>query len=166
MKILGIDPGTHIMGWGVVASDGDAVSAAGYGVIKVPDKLQTAEKLHHIFKEVRKIIRRYTPDTMAVETPFVGKNVHTAFVIGRAQAMALLAAAAKNIPVVEYSPAKVKQNIANYGAGSKEQIQEMVRLLLGLREVPQPNDAADALAVALTHAQQARVNELLSRQGR
>jgi crossover junction endodeoxyribonuclease RuvC len=165
MKILGIDPGTQVMGWGVVESDGDNVSMVGYGAIKVPDKLQTAQKLHHIYTEVQKIIRKYAPDTVAVETPFVGKNVHSAFVVGRAQAMALLAAAAKDLPAFEYSPAKIKQCVANYGASSKEQIQQMVRLLLGLREIPEPNDAADALAVALCHVQEIRMNDLLSRQG-
>jgi len=166
MKILGIDPGTQVMGWGVVNSDGDNVSMVGYGAIKVPDKLQTAEKLHHIFKEIQKIIRKYAPDAVAVEQPFVAKNVHSAFVIGRAQAMALLAAAAKNIPSFEYSPARVKQCVASYGASSKEQIQQMVRLQLGLREVPEPNDAADALAVALCHVQELHTNDLLTRQGR
>ncbi len=165
MKILGIDPGTQVMGWGVIESDGDNVSTVGYGAIKVPDKLQTAQKLHHIYTEVQKIIRKYAPEAVAVETPFVAKNVHSAFVVGRAQAMALLAAAGKDIPAFEYSPAKIKQCVANYGAGSKEQIQQMVRILLGLREIPEPNDAADALAVALCHVQEIRVTDLLSRQG-
>jgi crossover junction endodeoxyribonuclease RuvC len=165
MKILGIDPGTQVMGWGVIESDGDNTSLVDYGAIKVPDKLQTAPKLHHIFREIQKIIRKFAPDSIAVETPFVGKNVHSAFVVGRAQAMALLAAAAKDIPAFEYSPAKIKQSVANYGASSKEQIQQMVRLLLGLREIPEPSDAADALAVALCHVQESRVNDLLSRQG-
>ena len=165
MKILGIDPGTQVMGWGVVATDGSDVSLVGYGAIKVPDKLQPAEKLNLLYTELQKIIRKYTPDNVAVEQPFVAKNVHSAFVVGRAQAMALLAAANKNIPAFEYTPAQVKQQVANYGASSKEQIQEMVKILLNLKEVPQPNDAADALAVALCHAQEARVNELIARQG-
>ena len=165
MKILGIDPGTQVMGWGVVATDGSDVSLVGYGAIKVPDKLQPAEKLNLLYTELQKIIRKYTPDNVAVEQPFVAKNVHSAFVVGRAQAMALLAAANKNIPAFEYTPAQVKQQVANYGASSKEQIQEMVKILLNLKEVPQPNDAADALAVALCHAQEARINELIARQG-
>lgn len=154
------------MGWGVIESDGADVSLVGYGAIKVPDKLQTAEKLHLLFTEIQKLIRKYAPETIAVETPFVGKNIHSAFVIGRAQAMALLAAAAKNLPAFEYSPAQVKQHVANYGASSKEQVQEMVKLQLGLKAVPEPNDAADALAVALCHAQEVHVNNLLAKQGR
>jgi crossover junction endodeoxyribonuclease RuvC len=165
MKILGIDPGTQVMGWGVVETDGSDVSMVGYGVIKVPDKLQPAEKLNLLFSELQKIIRKYAPDNVAVEQPFVAKNVHSAFVVGRAQAMALLAAANKAIPAFEYTPAQVKQQVANYGASSKEQIQEMVKILLNLKEIPQPNDAADALAIALCHSQAVRVNELLTRQG-
>jgi crossover junction endodeoxyribonuclease RuvC len=166
MKILGIDPGTQVMGWGVLETDGSDVSMVGYGAIKVPDKLQAGEKLNFLYTELNKIIRKYKPDNIAVEQPFVAKNVHSAFVVGRAQAVALLAAAGKDIPAFEYSPAQVKQHVANYGASSKEQIQEMVKLQLGLKEVPEPNDAADALAVALCHAQEIHVNDLLSRQGR
>jgi crossover junction endodeoxyribonuclease RuvC len=165
MKILGIDPGTAVMGWGVVETDGDNVSAVDYGAIKVPDKLPPAEKLNLLYNELLKIIRKYTPDNIAVEQPFVAKNVHSAFVVGRAQAVALLAAAGKKIPSFEYTPAQVKQRVANYGASSKEQIQEMVKLLLGLKEIPQPNDAADALAIALCHAQEVHLNNLITRTG-
>ncbi len=165
MKILGIDPGTQVMGWGVVESDGGNVCLVGFGAIKVPDKLQPAEKLNILYRELLKVIRQYAPDTIAVEQPFVAKNVHSAFMVGRAQAIALLAAAGKKIPAFEYTPAQVKQHVANYGASSKEQVQEMVRLQLGMSQPPEPNDAADALAVALCHAQEMHVNDLLSRQG-
>jgi crossover junction endodeoxyribonuclease RuvC len=165
MKILGIDPGTQVMGWGVVETDGDNVSAAGYGAIKVPDKLTAADKLNLLYTELLKIIRKYRPDNIAVEQPFVAKNVHSAFVVGRAQAVALLAAAGSKIPSFEYTPAQVKQRVSNYGASSKEQIQQMVKLMLGMKEIPQPNDAADALAIALCHSQESHLNELISRQG-
>jgi crossover junction endodeoxyribonuclease RuvC len=165
MKILGIDPGTQVMGWGVVETSGDNLSAAGFGAIKVPDKLQAGEKLNLLYTEILKLIRKYKPDNIAVEQPFVAKNVHSAFVVGRAQAMALLAAASQKIPSFEYTPAQVKQRVSNYGASSKEQVQEMVKLLLGLKVVPEPNDAADALAIAICHAQEAHVNDLLARQG-
>jgi crossover junction endodeoxyribonuclease RuvC len=165
MKILGIDPGTQVMGWGVVETDGSDVSMLSYGAIKVPDKLQAAAKLNLLYTELQKIIRKYQPDNVAVEQPFVAKNIHSAFMVGRAQAIALLAAASKDIPAYEYTPAQVKQQVANYGNSSKEQIQEMVRIQLNLNEVPEPNDAADALAIALCHAQEVRVNELLARTG-
>jgi crossover junction endodeoxyribonuclease RuvC len=166
MKILGIDPGTQVMGWGVIETDGDDVSLAGYGAIKVPDKLPAGEKLNLLFTELQKIILKHKPENVAVEQPFVAKNVHSAFMVGRAQAVALLAAAAKKIPSFEYSPAQVKQRVSNYGASSKEQVQEMVKLMLGMTEVPRPFDAADALAIALCHAQEVHMNEVLARQSR
>jgi crossover junction endodeoxyribonuclease RuvC len=110
------------------------------------------------------IIRRHRPEAVAVEQPFVSKNVRSAMAIGRAQAIALLAAAGEGIPAYEYTPAEVKQRVADYGASSKEQIQEMVRLQLGLAEVPQPNDAADALAVAICHLREVHVSNLLASQ--
>ena len=130
-----------------------------------PGKIPIGERLRRIYNELLEVISRHQPDAVAVEQPFVAKNVRTALAIGRAQAIALLAAANKSIPAFEYTPAQVKQRVANYGAGSKEQIQEMVRLQLGLAEVPQPNDAADALAVAICHAQETHLSNLLAQQG-
>lgn len=165
MKILGIDPGTVVMGYGVIEGEGDEIALVDYGAIVVPNNLQTAERLSHLYTELQKVIQRHLPAAVAVEQPFVSKNVRSAMAIGRAQAVALLAAAVEGIPAYEYTPAQVKQRVANYGASSKEQIQEMVRLQLGLEEVPQPNDAADALAVAICHVQEMHVNELLASQG-
>jgi crossover junction endodeoxyribonuclease RuvC len=165
MKILGIDPGTVVMGYGVVANDPDGTALVEYGAIAVPDHLKTAERLDHLYRELLKVIRRTKPDMVAVEQPFVAKNVRSAIAIGRAQAIALLAAASQKIPAYEYTPTQVKQRVANYGASSKEQVQEMVRLQLNLAETPEPNDAADALAVALCHIQEVHINNLLTRQG-
>ncbi len=165
MKILGIDPGTVVMGYGLIESDGNETALVDYGAIAVPERLTTGERLNYLYKELLKIIRKHKPDTCAVEQPFVAKNVKSAMAIGRAQAIALLAASSQNIPTHEYTPAQVKMRVANYGASSKEQIQEMVRLQLGLEETPQPNDAADALAVALCHVQEMHINELLAKQG-
>jgi crossover junction endodeoxyribonuclease RuvC len=165
MKILGIDPGTIVMGYGVVESDDDELSPVDYGAIKVSERTQIGERLNRLYHELLKVIQRHKPDAVAVEQPFVAKNVRTALAIGRAQAIAILAAAEKGIPTYEYTPAQVKQRVANYGASSKEQVQEMVRLQLGLEETPQPNDAADALAVAICHAQEIHINKLLTQQG-
>jgi crossover junction endodeoxyribonuclease RuvC len=164
MKILGIDPGTKVMGYGVIETDDDNVALVEYGVIVPPDKTEIAARLSYIFKELQSVISRHRPDSVAVEQPFVAKNVRSALAIGRAQAVALLAAADRNIPACEYTPAQIKQRVANYGASSKEQIQEMVRLQLGLSEVPQPDDAADALAVAICHCQEMHVADMLSMQ--
>ncbi len=165
MKILGIDPGTVVMGYGVIESDGSETALVDYGAIAVPERLKTGERLNFLFKELLKVIRKHKPDIIAVESPFVAKNVKSALAIGRAQAIALLAAASQHIPTHEYTPAQVKLRVANYGASSKEQVQEMVRLQLGLEEAPEPNDAADALAVALCCVQEMHVNDLLARQG-
>ena len=164
MNILGIDPGTITMGYGVVEShDGDIV-LIDYGAFVSPKRLPIGERLCHMYQELQKIIRRHQPAAVVVEQPFVAKNVRSALAIGRAQAIALLAAAVAGIPTYEYTPARIKQRVANYGASSKEQIQEMVRLQLGLAEVPQPNDAADALAVAICHLREIHLSDLLAGQ--
>ncbi|MDD5338764.1 MAG: crossover junction endodeoxyribonuclease RuvC [Dehalococcoidales bacterium] len=165
MKILGIDPGTVVMGWGVVEGEGTELALVDFGAIRVKEKSPMGERLNQLYTEILKIIQQYRPDCVAVEQPFVAKNARTALAIGRAQAIALLAAANQAIPSFEYTPAQIKQRVANYGAGSKEQIQEMVRLHLGLTEIPQPNDAADALATAICHAQELHLNNLLTSQG-
>lgn len=164
MKILGIDPGTKVMGYGVIESDYDNVALVEYGVITPPDNTAIAARLSYILKELQNVISRHLPEAVAVEQPFVARNVRSAMAIGHAQAIALLAAADRGIPAFEYTPAQVKQRVANYGASSKEQIQEMVRLQLGLDEVPRPDDAADALAVAICHCQEMHVTDLLSAQ--
>ena len=164
MKILGIDPGTLVMGYGIITADGDEITLVDYGVITPPKNEAIGNRLHHLYNGVLDVIRRYRPGAVAVEQPFISKNVRSAMAIGRAQAIALLAAAGEGIPAYEYTPAEVKQRVADYGAGSKEQIQEMVRLQLGLAEVPQPNDAADAIAVALCHLREVHLSNLLAGQ--
>jgi crossover junction endodeoxyribonuclease RuvC len=164
MRTLGIDPGTITMGYGVIESTDEMVTVLDYGALTVPKRSPIGERLSYLYKELLKIIARYQPEVLAVEQPFISKNVRSALAIGRSQAVAILAAANKNIPAYEYTPAQVKQRVANYGASSKEQIQEMVRLQLGLSQVPQPDDAADALAVALCHLAETQVSQLLARQ--
>ncbi|MBA7675072.1 Crossover junction endodeoxyribonuclease RuvC [subsurface metagenome] len=117
-----------------------------------------------MYNGLMEIISRCQPDTVAIERPFMAKNVQSALAIGKAQAVAILAAAKNGIASYEYTPTQVKQRVADYGASSKEQIQEMVRLQLGLSQVPQPSDAADALAVALCHLREVHLESLLSEQ--
>jgi crossover junction endodeoxyribonuclease RuvC len=166
MKILGIDPGTLLMGWGIIESDGDAMAPVDFGAIKVPGDAAIGERLSLLYNELVEIIHRHNPDAVAVEQPFIAKNVKSAMAIGRAQAIAILAAANSHIPVYEYTPARVKQTVAGYGAGSKEQVQEMVRLQLGLAQAPHPADAADALAVAICHVQETHLENLIAGQTR
>jgi len=160
MRVLGVDPGTIIAGYGIIDSDGGRLQMVEYGVIKAAAGKPPAERLSILFKGLTRVLKQYHPEVLAVEHPFVGANISTALAIGRAQAMAMLVAANNNIPVFEYSPAKVKQSVASYGASSKEQIQQMVRLHLNLREIPEPSDAADALAVALCHINETHLENL------
>lgn len=153
------------MGYGLIESEGEELTPVDFGAIKVPKLPATAERLNFLHKNLVDIIRRHRPDAVAVEQPFINKNVRSAMAIGRAQAVALLAAAGEGVPAFEYTPAQVKLRVCNYGASGKEQVQEMVRLLLGLAEVPEPNDAADALAVAVCHIQEMHLVGLLARQG-
>jgi len=163
MRILGIDPGTRVMGYGVIESgEGEAV-LVDCGALTSPLRSPIGERLSYLYNKLLEIISRHQPDAVAVEQPFVGKNVRSALAIGRAQAIAMLAAANIGIPTYEYTPAQIKQRITNYGASSKEQIQEMVRLRLGLSQVPQPNDAADALAVAICHLHEIHLSNLLAK---
>lgn len=165
MRILGIDPGTVVMGYGIIESDGDDVTLIDYGAITVKERSPIGERLHTLYTRLTAIIEQYQPENVAVEQPFVARNVRTALAIGRAQAVAILAAAAAGISATEYTPAQVKQRVAGYGTAGKEQVQEMVRLQLHLATVPEPNDAADALAVAICHVQELHTTGLLSRQG-
>jgi crossover junction endodeoxyribonuclease RuvC len=164
MKILGIDPGTVVMGYGVIESKGDEIALVDFGAIKVPEHSEIGERLSLLYNKLTEIIYRHHPDAVAMESPFIAKNVKSAMAIGRAQAVALLAAANSHLPAFEYPPAKVKQMVASYGTSSKEQIQEMVRLQLGLAVAPQPADAADALAVAICHVQETHLENLIAGQ--
>jgi len=162
MRILGIDPGTITMGYGVIDNEEDEVALVICGALSRPPRSPIGERLSYFYSKLLEIISHYQPGVVAIEQPFVAKNVRSALAIGRAQAVAMLAATNKGLPVYEYTPAKIKQRITNYGASSKEQIQEMVRLQLGLSEIPKPNDAADALAVALCHIRETHLGNLLS----
>ena len=164
MRVLGIDPGTVVMGYGVIESNDDDIALVDYGALVNPERSPIGERLRYLYNKLLEIIQIYRPDAVVVEQPFVGKNVRSALAIGRAQAVAILAAATNGIPSHEYTPTQIKQRVANYGASSKEQVQEMVRLQLGLAEVPQPNDAADALAAAICHLREIHLSNLLSNQ--
>jgi len=151
------------MGYGVVEAKDDEIALVDCGALS-PKRSSIGERLCFMYKELVKIIKRCQPDVVVVETPFVGENARSALAIGRAQAVALLAAATQNLPSFEYAPAQIKQTVTSHGASSKEQVQEMVKLQLGLAEVPQPHDAADALAVAICHIRQSHLSELLASQ--
>ncbi len=164
MRILGIDPGTVTMGYGVIESREDEITLLDCAALTSSPRSPIGERLSYFYSELLGVISRYQPTAVAIEQPFVSKNVRSALAIGKAQAVAILAAANKGIPAYEYTPAQIKQRVADYGASSKEQIQEMVRLQLGLSQVPQPSDAADALAVAICHLRETHLSDLLAQQ--
>ncbi len=164
MRILGIDPGTITMGYGVIESRDDETTLIDCGVLTPRARSPIGERLAYLYNKLMEIISKSQADAIAIEQPFVAKNAKSALAIGKAQAVAILAAANQGIPAYEYTPAQIKQRVANYGASSKEQIQEMVRLLLGLSQSPQPSDAADALAVALCHLSEIHLSNLLAKQ--
>lgn len=157
--ILGIDPGLATTGYGLVLLSGDRSQAVAYGALRIQKRRPLAERLRQIYDGIAGVIADWQPAEVAVEDFLVG-NVRAAVAIGEARAVVLLAAAQADLPVFQYQPAQVKQFVTSYGGSQKVQVQEMVRLLLGLDEAPQPADAADALAVALCHCSQRR-QELL-----
>ena len=152
------------MGYGVIDGSDDEIAMVDCGVLNSPARSLIGERLSYLYNGLLEIISRYQPDAVAVEQPFMAKNVKSALAIGRAQAIAILAATIKGISIHEYTPAQVKQRVADYGASSKEQIQEMVKLQLGLSEVPQPSDAADALAIAICHLREIHLSKLLAQE--
>lgn len=152
-RILGIDPGTGILGFGVIDVTRGKPTLVDGGVIKTPVKQEDALRLVTIFDELTQLIQETKPQVMSVEKLFFARNVTTAMSVAQARGVVLLCGTQAGLPIYEYTPMQIKQAVTGYGKADKKQIQEMVRVLLGLREVPKPDDAADALAAALTHAQ-------------
>lgn len=152
MRILGIDPGTGILGFGVIDVNGSKISLVDAGVITTPAHTPHDERLEDIYNNLTDIVKSNKPDAYSVEKLFFTKNVTTAMTVAEARGVALLVARQHNIPIAEYTPPQIKQTLTGYGKADKKQVQEMVRLQLGLKEVPKPDDCADALAAAITHA--------------
>ena len=152
MRTLGIDPGTAIMGWGIVDEAGGVLTAVAFGVLTTPAGMPQTERLLKLYNGLRALLAQHKPDAAAVEELFFGKNVTTAVSVGQARGVALLALAQAGVPIHEYKPVVVKQAVAGYGGADKKQMQEMVRLTLRLAAIPKPDDAADALAIAICHA--------------
>jgi len=161
MLVIGIDPGTAITGYGLVEDNDDgSLTVRDFGVILTPSKLSMPERLLELYRKLHAILLLHRPDSGAVEKLFFQRNVRTALSVGQARGVILLALAEVGINTVEYTPLEVKQAVAGYGGADKNQVQQMVRALLGLREVPQPDDAADALAVAICHLHSDRMRTI------
>ncbi|MBL8121755.1 crossover junction endodeoxyribonuclease RuvC [Candidatus Saccharibacteria bacterium] len=153
MRILGIDPGTGILGFGVIRVDGYEVQLLDAGVIRTPVHEDDVVRLQTIYDELTCIIAQTKPDVMSVEKLFFIRNVTTAMTVAQARGVVLLCGSQAGLEIAEYTPLQIKMAITGYGRADKKQVQEMVRIHLNLAEVPKPDDCADALAAALTHAQ-------------
>jgi len=159
MRIIGIDPGTAITGYGVVESEGNRLRAVAYGVIRTRSDLPVAARLEKIHDGLKEVMSEHKPQAASIEKLFVSKNPAMALAVGQARGVSLLAAASMGLEIAEFSALEVKQAVVGYGKADKSQVQQMVKVLLGLQEVPRPDDAADALAVAICRLHTSRIEE-------
>jgi crossover junction endodeoxyribonuclease RuvC len=160
-RVLGIDPGTAATGYGVVdCAVGDSLTLIAFGVLRTAPPACMADRLADLYGQLGRLILAQRPDAVAVEELFFSSNVTTAMTVGQARGVVLLAAAMAGIPVAEYKPNEIKLALTGYGRADKRQMQDMLRLVLGLPEPPRPDDAADGVAVALCHLRLARLRQL------
>ncbi|OQX51426.1 crossover junction endodeoxyribonuclease RuvC [candidate division CPR3 bacterium 4484_211] len=152
MTILGIDPGLATTGWGIVKSQESKIRSCNFGIIKTSAEKKLGERLEKIYERTNQLIVQYKPNLVAIEKIFFGKNVKTAIVVGQARGVVLLAGQASKIEICEFTPLQIKLAVCGYGQAAKIQVQKMIKRLLNLKEIPKPDDAADALAVAYTAA--------------
>ena len=162
MRVLGIDPGTLNLGYGLVDEVDEKITMVDCGVLTLSSKVPVEKRLCDFYNRLVEVIIRYQPDEVAIEEPFVAINARSALAVGRAQAIAILAGANKNLPIFRYLPAQVKQQVTDYGGSSKEQVQGMVKIQLGISELPHSDDAADALAVAICHIYRSKFNRRIT----
>lgn len=161
MRILGLDPGTATTGYGVIDVHEGVLTAVAYGTITTRAKTPMPHRLQTIERELKQLLQKYQPDSAGIEEVFFGRNVTTAITVGQARGVLILTLANAGIPISEYSPPKIKDAVTGYGKADKQQVQLMVRNLLDLEETPRPDDAADGLAVAITHYHYQRFETLL-----
>jgi crossover junction endodeoxyribonuclease RuvC len=151
--IIGIDPGTRVTGYGIIAVQGMVFNVLDYGCIRPPADVKLSDRYLILFNAIEELLQKYSPDVLAVETQYVDKNVQSAIKLGMARGTAIVAAKRRGLSVFEYTPSKAKSAVVGNGKASKQQVQGMVKMLLHLQEHTMPEDAADALALALCHAQ-------------
>ena len=163
MRVIGIDPGTAITGWGVVeGGDGNDLQMVAAGVVRTAAGTPLPQRLQIIYNDLTALIKKWQPETSAIEELFFSKNAKTALAVGHGRGVAMLALANANLSIAEYKPLEVKQAVTGYGGADKQQIQQMVKLLLSLEDIPRPDDAADALAIAICHVHSAKLRLLES----
>lgn len=163
MITLGIDPGTATTGYGVINEEQDGfLKVLDFGVIRTGADHTQPERLVQLYKRIKELILLHRPEMGAVEKLFFERNVRTALSVGQARGVTLLAMAEQNLKIGEYTPLEIKQAVAGYGGADKNQVQQMVKIILGLDSIPQPDDAADALAVAICHIHSSKIRGLIS----
>lgn len=162
MRIIGIDPGYAIVGFGIVEYSGSSFKTVEYGAITTPSGMDFNERLNVIFQDLSFVLDKYKPDSMAIEKLFFNTNQKTGIDVAQARGVILLCATMRNIEIREYTPLQVKQSVVGYGKAEKNQVMEMTRRILGLESVPKPDDTADALAIAICHGHCAHSSRLLS----
>ena len=160
MIILGIDPGTATTGYGIVEKQGNKITPVAFGAILTAKEMELSDRLLIIYTQINRLLDTHEPEVMVTEKLFFSNNVTTAMAVGRTVGVVTLAAAQRGLPCVEYRPAEVKMAVAGYGAAEKKQVQYMVKQMLNLETVPKPDDAADALAIAICHAHSAHMVNL------
>jgi len=151
MKVLGIDPGSETLGWGVVEGSGHKYQLVDFGTVKSKPREKFSKRLAKIYEGVSQVISKHAPDVVSIEEAFYAVNVNVAMKLGQVRGIVLLAGEMNGLEIAEYSPRLVKQTVVGYGNAEKSQVQEMVRILLRLKEKPEPHDAADAIALAICH---------------
>lgn len=163
MRILGIDPGYAILGYGIVDMQGNRFTPCAYGAITTKSGMAPPDRLKCIYNELTEVIAKYEPEVAGVEELFFNTNVTTAIMVGQARGVALLACANSSLDIFEYTPLQIKQALVGYGRAEKKQVQAMVKTILNLKEVPKPDDVADALAAAICHGHSAPSNARLAK---
>ena len=166
MRILGIDPGIALTGFGIVEKNGVSVKAGSYGHISTEAGTPVPDRLKILYDDMVNIVQEYSPDVVAVEELFFNKNVKTAIIAAQARGVIILSAVNNGVEVVEYTPLQVKQAITGYGRASKQQVQFMVKEMLRLKEIPKPDDTADALGIAICHANSVDMMKNLDRKSK
>lgn len=165
MRIIGIDPGIAIVGFGILDLKGNQLIPVDYGSIQTEAGLPTATRLKQVYDACTLLLKKYQPDVMAIEKLFFNRNVTTAFTVGQARGVLMLAAEEANITITEYTPLQVKMAVVGYGQAEKRQVQEMVKMLLRLPQIPKPDDVADALAIAICEAHSSKAHVKLKKWG-
>ncbi len=162
-KILGIDPGYARAGWSVIQTKSNQLKPLAYGCIETTAKMAHAERLKNLNSELKLIIKKYKPTVLAIEELFFFKNLKTAIKVAESRGVVLMTAIEAKLTIEEYTPLQIKQALVGYGRAEKKQIQQMVKIILKLKEIPQPDDAADALAVAICAHNSGKMNEILKK---